>query len=1109
MKSYPYIYSLSTIGLIHHYNNDYLFNRTRTDFTGDSGTGKSMIADLLQLVFVGSKAFEAATDSLDDKRKPKGMVLNDKKIGLSGKGYVFLNIAVTHQQYLVMGMYLEHSTNLAKPFIIYKGYDIENPDFLNAPLLHETFLNNQAILPIENLKEYLEKKDLNCETMQLGSYHKFLFNQEILPFDLADNPDKLKTYALIIQSFSRGKGFKFDTKHLQEFLFGTSKEDEILSSYKQQIENIQSARQDSLNYQSQIVELKKRRTAILNLITLDNDQKNSCKNSLNAKYIYLKNTLNYKNKQLKKIASELLKVVFETTFLEGRDNEIQVEQVQKNLVNIEKYKNNKDFEAKLIANEKITQSNLFEQKTIKLRLEEIERIMPRFDNSIEKLKDYYSLHERNKKNRNNLISFSDELHKKGIRDEFELSEWKVDYEKALMKFNERITQLNEIIETNKALLNFSNVEDKKSISHWALNRKKAFSKVEESVLIAYKELIVSNPENITQKYLLNPEELFQNIDQTFISEIGFWINLNGIYEYVPIIDQQFLESDDPSIKKKYFKKKYKEANQAIVEAKKERRTSQEYHDKLHDISGLKDNIALYSRKSELESFTEENIFTIDKHEFDKLLTVYKTKDEFLIGFQNTKKIWETAHLELTKFEDIAKEFSGIPNIDQYQQEQIDREENLIGNTKHLQRKIKGLEYFLFDKTAIEELKNQQEQLLKSDSLAIVLSDKKTLEAKLRLDKTSLNAEQRSKRIEIDTLTQKFQELHLPIPLQVDGKHIKFDDDDVAILESDFVTANNKYQTAIDSVVSEFLAHDRYKYENEHEWDKIAKGLLPEVFKSKEITEDLFSSEIEDRLQSIIDKNKVIGDRKVQLLLEVFSKVEDAFTLFSTEIDRLKSFFNDNDKRITGGHKVVIKLNPSADYPIDWIDQFKKQMREENLNRTGLFQIVNEAIDFKEIIQRCFKQCGGKKSDPKLNDLLNPKKYFELSFNLQKDNVKNSGSTGQVYSAIALLCIARISLIEQGEGKKKRKGVRFMPVDEAEGLGSNYEMLSNIAKSEDYQIVSMSINPVGEFEEGSHYIYMLNEPEDDKVRINGVPFAQFTEVGVADNIQEFIVERYDG
>ena len=50
MKSYPRIYGLSTLGLIHHQEFDYLFHPMRTDFNGDSGTGKSMIADLLQLL---------------------------------------------------------------------------------------------------------------------------------------------------------------------------------------------------------------------------------------------------------------------------------------------------------------------------------------------------------------------------------------------------------------------------------------------------------------------------------------------------------------------------------------------------------------------------------------------------------------------------------------------------------------------------------------------------------------------------------------------------------------------------------------------------------------------------------------------------------------------------------------------------------------------------------------------------------------------------------------------------------------------------------------------------------------------------------------------------
>ena len=41
MKKYPRIYSLSTIGIIHHQKNDYIFHPYCTDFIGDSDSGKS------------------------------------------------------------------------------------------------------------------------------------------------------------------------------------------------------------------------------------------------------------------------------------------------------------------------------------------------------------------------------------------------------------------------------------------------------------------------------------------------------------------------------------------------------------------------------------------------------------------------------------------------------------------------------------------------------------------------------------------------------------------------------------------------------------------------------------------------------------------------------------------------------------------------------------------------------------------------------------------------------------------------------------------------------------------------------------------------------------
>ena len=46
----PKIYSISTVGILKHFNQDYLLHPLRTDFTGGNGVGKSIIADLIQMV---------------------------------------------------------------------------------------------------------------------------------------------------------------------------------------------------------------------------------------------------------------------------------------------------------------------------------------------------------------------------------------------------------------------------------------------------------------------------------------------------------------------------------------------------------------------------------------------------------------------------------------------------------------------------------------------------------------------------------------------------------------------------------------------------------------------------------------------------------------------------------------------------------------------------------------------------------------------------------------------------------------------------------------------------------------------------------------------------
>jgi len=82
-------------------------------------------------------------------------------------------------------------------------------------------------------------------------------------------------------------------------------------------------------------------------------------------------------------------------------------------------------------------------------------------------------------------------------------------------------------------------------------------------------------------------------------------------------------------------------------------------------------------------------------------------------------------------------------------------------------------------------------------------------------------------------------------------------------------------------------------------------------------------ELTEEQQNIIETIKkhdkvavaaLAGGGKTQMLIDVFTKVESSFSKFSSEIDLLKTFFNGNDKRITGGHKVVLKLERSKDYP---------------------------------------------------------------------------------------------------------------------------------------------------------------------------------------------------
>ena len=227
-KKFPRIYSLSTVGIRNHYNSDYRFHPFRTDFAGDSGVGKSIIADVLQLILVGEREFKSATDSSSEREA--------RKLIIERYGYVFLNIAIDTDKFIVIGMYI--STTSIDPFIIQANIGLDVFEPLSSPLISKDFMLGDEIIDITNLPERMkENKQAYAAKLSLNKYHELLEQNKILPIDLKTEGN-LKNFAQIICAFSRSKGFKNNSKWLKEFFLNDDRENIIKVRFDEQLADI-------------------------------------------------------------------------------------------------------------------------------------------------------------------------------------------------------------------------------------------------------------------------------------------------------------------------------------------------------------------------------------------------------------------------------------------------------------------------------------------------------------------------------------------------------------------------------------------------------------------------------------------------------------------------------------------------------------------------------------------------------------------------------------------------------------------------------------------------------------------------------------------------------
>ncbi|WP_299180477.1 hypothetical protein [uncultured Chryseobacterium sp.] len=273
--SFPRIYSLSTVGILKHYIHDYLFHPTRTDFIGSNGVGKSIIADLLQMIFVYDKdLIKFGTDGVKKEERQINTLPYKTKCA-----YCFLNIEVATAKFISIGIQLNSQKGKRIiPFIVAKQAEItkhinelslEKEELIfSKDLLKEKESGEKEIVDIQDLATFLhEKKGLRLSFFSnnegVNTYYKFLYDKNILPLNLSQDKN-LKAFAKVIQSFSKAKTLNLSgnqaSRNLKEFLFEESDEDILVNFQKEQSELEKILREyESLNKDIQNLSNKQKR----------------------------------------------------------------------------------------------------------------------------------------------------------------------------------------------------------------------------------------------------------------------------------------------------------------------------------------------------------------------------------------------------------------------------------------------------------------------------------------------------------------------------------------------------------------------------------------------------------------------------------------------------------------------------------------------------------------------------------------------------------------------------------------------------------------------------------------------------------------------------------
>jgi hypothetical protein len=1090
--NYPKIHSLSTVGIRQHNRQDYLFHKIRTDFTGGNGLGKSIIADLMQLIFVPKRdIWEPGTDGIDkSKRKIEGIPLNKDYIKY---GYAFLNIEKYENKYITIGVYITNTSRQpVRPFIIQQNEKFDKTKILepfNNPIKSDDFyFDNGYIKNIKEISQHIFKK-YNLffsdfyKSENVNLYFELLFKNQITPINLTKE-NSLKSFAKVIQSFSRAKTLDINnSKSLQKFLFEDS--EEIKDRFKEESKRLEDLLKDYRIADNEKKELQIKQQKLTDLQNHHTNFKEKEKDFLTKELIYIFSEYEKKKKFYDDNVSDLTKeeerkVKLQDDFkIIGKEifkTQIENKSINENLIQLYG-----KLEPLFI--DKRDKAKGVEDKLTPI-VENIKKVKAVFEKyqSIVKIETQFQAQQDN----NNKLALLNKLKSIKHFSLFEKSEWLNGAERGNKYYNKKNFDLKSEIDNLEELLNFYKGNNEKSLFQWAINRRKELTRNEELVIIYFKNILIEKPEIFKEgvKHLKNPESVFSNIIE---EQNGIWVSFGNLKEFIP---NSFIKKQIFTNTKKLeevLKNEKEEIESKIKQKKSVLDNYSNLQNELLDIGFNDDLLNIYNNKELVTSFINDDHITEGKIEILKEVEHHiKNEDDINLNLKNATKNRDIAVSEITTINTQVVEISAenvkiIQQISDLQKQytepiQITRKERI---SKEFEEALQFI-----------ELLKTEKKLLKNDFLDIENRQKNNSGRITSNDKaiTRLSTER-------PHLEQKYKEINAIF----DRKKRNFKSNSDENIESVLLS---KYEDINQEIIDELektSKQTKEKYEEifiriEQNFDETKDDKNEELQINKFNFQTLVNvlcgkiglEGISTELEALNDKLISFGDLQMKIIIDVFSKVEKEYKYFKNTASRLNFFFKDPNNKISGGFHFEIDFNPKEEISIDWIEKMRNNAKTHHYGRDLFSSLDNieKELNPQELIVSIAKKFSNVKNCD-LSDLLNPKFYFNLKVGLYDDEKNEySGSGGQAYTALALLGIGRLSVVEQTE----RKGIKFIIIEELSNIDDeNFDIFPQIAKRFGYQLITMTPKPFGAYNNEEWYLHMLIRGKDKDINTSPMSF----------------------